>query len=770
MKLNNAIIRTVLLCICLTSPILIFSQSFDLKKEKIRNLNKASRLNATPPNINFKCDETEAKYLMENDSSEATGKYLGQIDGTPMYIYPLSDVAAITTNTLSLNNGELGYDLQGEGLTLILNDIGSPRSDHVLFQSSDSSSSIENNNQPIYFHPTHMASIICGNDSMGAAFKGMAPKAKIELSVNYGRDQYSESLVSNHSVIRSGETYNYNYDAITYNNPYHTEVTASGNTGNRAYTLMNNTKNEITVGNIDDLLDYNSPKDVIISHTSGAGPTLDGRIKPDIVANGIGVLGAANYSTTSVANGAGTSQACANASGSLLLVQEYYDQQYETYMRSSTLKALSIHTAREAGSYPGPDYFFGYGVLNTLEMVQLIENDTLQNNIRELEITDGESVSIDIYPNYTEPLIVTMAWTDPGGGQIIFPVNGGGGIDTSLRALVNDLDIKILSEGMEHLPYTLNRMNPCNQNVRANNSFDNLEQIEIPRPVNSDHPYTIEISHKGTLKNTTQNFSLIISGTSEVQNDTIKRAIEIYEDADATWSTDKITLGDLKVKGKLTIEASVKADGSKKSISVLENGELALNNANLTDVDIFMFPHSKLTLNGLSSLNRSNIYFLDTVAITSSNAGSLEIVTDSTYIYDYMDNVDLTDIVSIPSTLIEASFPGIIAERICLYGDQMNDTIYQFQAMEVVLGNPTDDYAEEISIHAHVEINANSPLINNQDLRISTGKSLRYKIIPSLYTNPIIVPEIGLAPIVHKYYNGNNFKTNTCQYVPLIVN
>ena len=46
-------------------------------------------------------------------------------------------------------------------------------------------------------------------------------------------------------------------------------------------------KNILTVGAVKDIpAGYSTPADVIIEDYSGWGPTDDGRIKPDIVANG----------------------------------------------------------------------------------------------------------------------------------------------------------------------------------------------------------------------------------------------------------------------------------------------------------------------------------------------------------------------------------------------------------------------------------------------------------------------------------------------------
>ena len=65
------------------------------------------------------------------------------------------------------------------------------------------------------------------------------------------------------------------------------------------------------------------PEDVVMSSFSCWGPTDDGRIKPDVVADGVGVLSSVSSSNTSYSSLSGTSMASPNASGSLLLLQDY---------------------------------------------------------------------------------------------------------------------------------------------------------------------------------------------------------------------------------------------------------------------------------------------------------------------------------------------------------------------------------------------------------------------------------------------------------------
>lgn len=87
-------------------------------------------------------------------------------------------------------------------------------------------------------------------------------------------------------------------------------------------------KNVLTVGAVDDLIGgyspFSGPAFVQMADFSGWGPTDDGRIKPDVVGNGVLLLSAWGDDPFYAA-GAGTSMAAPNITGSLLLLQELYE-------------------------------------------------------------------------------------------------------------------------------------------------------------------------------------------------------------------------------------------------------------------------------------------------------------------------------------------------------------------------------------------------------------------------------------------------------------
>ncbi len=131
----------------------------------------------------------------------------------------------------------------------------------------------------------------------------------------------------------------------------------------------------ITVGAVNKVPSYSGPESVQMSGFSSWGPTDDGRIKPDLVAAGVNLFSLSAANDSSYTTLSGTSMASPNVTGSLLLLQELYKNLHSgNFMRSSTLKALAIHTAKETGIYPGPDYSYGWGLLDDQAAAKLLLN------------------------------------------------------------------------------------------------------------------------------------------------------------------------------------------------------------------------------------------------------------------------------------------------------------------------------------------------------------------------------------------------------------
>ena len=151
-------------------------------------------------------------------------------------------------------------------------------------------------------------------------------------------------------------TKHYYWDA-RYNAWRFSTKTRNGDGGTTGYDCIpfgfQISKNTLTVGAVYDVLSYTGPSSVVLAPFSSTGPCDDGRIKPDVVGNGMELLSSYSTNDSSYAIASGTSMASPNVCGSLGLVADYYrDTHGGTPMWASTLKALAIHTALEAGIEP----------------------------------------------------------------------------------------------------------------------------------------------------------------------------------------------------------------------------------------------------------------------------------------------------------------------------------------------------------------------------------------------------------------------------------
>jgi hypothetical protein len=282
-----------------------------------------------------------------------------------------------------------------------------------------------------------------------------------------------------------------------------------GNDGYDCISYMGVSKNILTVGAVAEVLNYTGPGDVVMASFSGWGPTDDGRIKPDIVAKGLNLYSSIATGTGDYDNYSGTSMATPNTAGTLVLLQQHYQNTHGgSPMRSATLKALIINTADECGNDPGPDYQFGWGLLNAEKAAQLISEDLEKNLIEELTLSNNNTYTrvVSVSGNPPDPLRVTIVWTDPPG----LPATAQ--LDPTDIMLVNDLNLTITRDSDTWYPWKLNLADPAAPatNTGANN-VDNVEDIDIENLVAGD--YTITVNHSGPLTNGSQNFSLIISGS-----------------------------------------------------------------------------------------------------------------------------------------------------------------------------------------------------------------------------------------------------------------
>ncbi|MCE2843969.1 MAG: T9SS type A sorting domain-containing protein [Sediminibacterium sp.] len=226
---------------------------------------------------------------------------------------------------------------------------------------------------------------------------------------------------------------------------------------------------------------------------------------------GVSVLSTLSTNDSSYGYSSGTSMSSPGVAGSLLLLQELSYKLTNKPVRSATLKALAIHTANEAGTSPGPDYKFGWGLMNSSEAATTLNNALSTNNassstdlVYEDVLQNQGSKTYNIVASGKKALKATLVWTDIKGVA-------NNSLNNNTPKLVNDLDLKISSGNSVVETWNLNPANPSEAAKRGNNKIDNVEKVEIDSVI-VGNTYTITVSHKNNLDRGSQAYSLIISG------------------------------------------------------------------------------------------------------------------------------------------------------------------------------------------------------------------------------------------------------------------
>jgi len=519
-------------------PIILFSQTQQQREvisaksnvAVLKELSKKYKLFFEQNRLQAEVFAQAKNWPLEMSTSGNYSQLVGITEnGKPIYYTTYNRGAGITSRANKLyDGGGLGLNVQGENMISGIWDAAAVLTTHELFEGRVQ---VMDNTVSTNFHSTHVAGTIIGSDQFqGGSARGMAFKARLQ-SYNWTNDMSEMAAASADGLLLSNHSYGYNpgylqlfqwgkydnrsqvADEIMYNAPYYQVVCAAGNARNSTFNIGKNgydllsgygvSKNGITVAAVQEVLDYTGPESVIMSYFSNWGPTDDGRIKPDISAKGVGTFSAIDSNNSSYNTLSGTSMASPSVDGTLLLLQQYYNQLNGSFMKASTLRGLMIHSADEAGPTVGPDYQFGWGLINAEKAANIITKKDVQSYILENTLVQGGTYTIAVASVGSEPLLATLAWTDPRGGILLNTV------DLNTPSLVNDLDIRITKTNQIFYPWKLNPANPSAAAVQSDNIVDNVEKVAIDNPSGS---YTITVSHKGNLYDNTQNYSLIVSG------------------------------------------------------------------------------------------------------------------------------------------------------------------------------------------------------------------------------------------------------------------
>jgi hypothetical protein len=340
-------------------------------------------------------------------------------------------------------------------------------------------------------HADQVAGAMAGAGNYNPAVVGMAPGADVTI-ISY-QPQFTDNTLSLHQndgILITNSSYsdgcNRGYSGVAsrvdqqvYENTTLMHVFSAGNSGtdNCGYGAGSGWgnitgghkvgKNVLTVG----ALNPNS----FISGFSSRGPAEDGRIKPDIMAMG------SSYQTTTPDNTynvtQGTSFSAPAAAGNMAqLYQAYKELNNQEVPASGLIKAVMLNTTNDQGN-PGPDFRYGWGIVNVRKAVEVLENR--QYIVDTLGSGTPNSHTLTV-PAGTRAMRIMLYWPDE---QAFAGVS---------KALINDLDLGMVDgSGTTYQPLVLDPTpSVANLNRAAapgTDTLNNVEQIIIENPTAGEY-------------------------------------------------------------------------------------------------------------------------------------------------------------------------------------------------------------------------------------------------------------------------------------------
>ena len=376
----------------------------------------------------------------------------------------------------------MGRHYDGTGVSAALADDG-PVGPHIDYTGRiDQTNATANSGS----HGDMTTGILMGGGNLNPTMRGMGTGAFIYIYDISGYNHILNSPILNQTqgVLVTSTSYSQGCneyttdtqtgDQILNENPTLLHVYSAGNNGGGDCTYgagpgwgnitggYKQGKNVISCGNLN-YLD-------VLEGSSSRGPAADGRIKPDICANGINQMSTDGPNTYQV--GGGTSAACPGIAGIVTqLHQAYRDLNGGVTGEGALIKACMLNSAEDLGN-PGPDYRFGWGRVNAFRAVTTLEDVRFINDSVSQGATNNYTITV---PANTKQFRVMVYWNDVEGDPV------------AAKALVNDLNMIVTDPSATTFePWVLNpapNAATLNANaVRGIDDLNNMEQVTIDDP------------------------------------------------------------------------------------------------------------------------------------------------------------------------------------------------------------------------------------------------------------------------------------------------
>lgn len=211
---------------------------------------------------------------------------------------------------------------------------------------------------------------------------------------------------------------------------------------------------------------------------SSRGPTDDGRLKPEVVAYGAGRFTTIN--NHQYGSNSGTSFSSPATSGiATLLYQRYRQLHADSLPDAALIKNVICNAAEDLGN-AGPDYTYGFGRINGVRAVEILES----GHYTSVNVDHGNVVTKTMsIPSGTGLVDVMLMWSDPASAPF------------ETVTLVNDLDLTVITPAGDTVkPWKLNYTPSGVANAAGTGAdhINNYEQVTISTPVSGTYTLVVK--------------------------------------------------------------------------------------------------------------------------------------------------------------------------------------------------------------------------------------------------------------------------------------